>query len=509
MENGSPLFTALDFTGRNVIVNGKVLYVTDIKSFVVSIVQELQDCLLHNLFFGITDLVNIERWSPGVVNEEPRNTRAGYSCFTDPLNSFISDSDLLLRTVLDHPRVSGRFHFVDQNGQLVWKAAPCFEYLEHCEAFEMLLFSGAQVSVGEPARGTEFASHCLRNIAAGSIRNVFIIFQYFCFMGTFNKSAQYQGSKIMRVPHPKIGRIWALYLTHVRPLVAVWQSYFNGPKATKRAENSLFFGLHRPVTSSQLSRSLAQHTSRILDIRITISSWRHIATWFLNHHAVKFQEHLAMVNRATLAVQMGHGETTHNLYAGDARLPSGIDFHVFFRSMKTSGIWHELLGFPPTLSKDMNTTSSHRSIQDPPSPPPVGKQLATITPTSMVSTLEDIKTSLLPDLLRLINQTRANDIATLLSSIGIKPHPTASTYDGRDIIASPSRLSDLRNFLNNPDARFKTSQQAEVSEAIAVGEPSLLVIGPTGLFSCLAIPFLKPDFTISQALGRHYQLCST
>lgn len=45
------------------------------------------------------------------------------------------------------------------------------------------------------------------------------------------------------------------------------------------------------------------------------------------------------------------------------------------------------------------------------------------------------------------------------------------------------RLSDLRSFLDNPNARFKTSQQAEVSEAIARGEPSLLVIGPTGLFS--------------------------
>lgn len=113
------------------LLNGKVLYVTDIKSFVESIVQALQGCLLHDLFFNITDLVNVERWSPGVVNEEPRNTRAGYSCFTDPRNSFVGDSDLLLRTVLDHPKVSGRFHFVDQNGQLVWKAAPCFEYLEH------------------------------------------------------------------------------------------------------------------------------------------------------------------------------------------------------------------------------------------------------------------------------------------------------------------------------------------------------------------------------------------
>lgn len=272
MENGSPLFTALDFTGRNVIVNGKVLYVADIKSFVESIIQELHHSLRHHLLFGLTNLVDIQRWSPGVVHEEPRNTRAGYSCFMDPRNSFISDCDLLLRTVLDNAKISGRFHFINQNGQVVWKAAPCFEYLEYCEAFEMSLFSAAQVTVGEPARGTEFASHCLRNIAGGSIRNVFIIFQYFCFMGTFNKSASYQGSKIMHVPHPKVGRIWALYLTHVRPLVTVWQSYFNGPKATKRAENSLFFGLHCPVTSSQLSQSLAEHTSRILDTRITISS---------------------------------------------------------------------------------------------------------------------------------------------------------------------------------------------------------------------------------------------
>jgi hypothetical protein len=92
----------------------------------------------------------------------------------------------------------------------------------------------------------------------------------------------------------------------------------------------------------------------------------------------------------------------------------------------------------------MNATSSHHSIQDPPSPPPVRKQLATITPMSVVPTLEEIKTSLLPDLLRLINQTRANDIATLLSSIGVKPQPTASTYDGRDIIVafSPEKFPE-------------------------------------------------------------------
>jgi hypothetical protein len=59
---------------------------------------------------------------------------------------------------------------------------------------------------------------------------------------------------------------------------------------------------------------------------------------------VLFRDHNPL-NRSSLAAQSGHSEDIHGLYASDARLPSGMDFHVFFDSMRTSGIWHKLVGF--------------------------------------------------------------------------------------------------------------------------------------------------------------------
>src|SRR6201999_2319547 len=121
------------------------------------------------------------------------------------------------------------------------------------------------------------------------------------------------------------------------------------------------------MVSSQLSEAMAQHTSRLLGIRITISLWRHIATWFLNHHSVRHQESVTLSNRAMLASQTGHGEKMHGSYGGDARIPSDTDFHIFFGTMKLSGVWHELLGFDPELSNAMGATHSVSSPQVHPS----------------------------------------------------------------------------------------------------------------------------------------------
>jgi len=93
---------------------------------------------------------------------------------------------------------------------------------------EMMLFAGSQTSIGEPTWGTEIASHLLDNISRGSIQNVFVMFQYFCTMGTFNKTSHMKEHNVymMRVPHPEIGRLWMLYITFVRLLFVIWQRYF-------------------------------------------------------------------------------------------------------------------------------------------------------------------------------------------------------------------------------------------------------------------------------------------
>lgn len=490
-EEGTLRFTALDFSGDNVIVSGQVLYLREIRYFVETIIDEIKDILQVKLFFGL-DIFDIN-WLPGMVHEEPRNRTAGYSCFRDPRNSLHGHRLELVQAMLTHPVLQGRFHFVSNapKRKIVWKAGPCFAYMATCHELEMLLFSGTQTSVGEPPRGSEVASHLITNVSGGTIRNVFTMFQFFCTMGTFNKTSHLTARDVtmMRVPHTEIGRLWTLYLTFIRPAIVIWQSYFSGPMAAARARDRLFFGPFRPVTSSELSQNLAQHTERILNIKISLGLWRHVATWFLNYHAVRFHEHHALLNRSSLAAQSGHSEGIHTLYAADVRLPVGIDFHSFFDTMRTSGIWHNLVGFSnfsrPSLLEAMRCMPCER-IEALPILPSVDNSLIN---SSTDNIAQEVKRRILPDILQAISQSRANDLACLLDNVGInlQSRPSPALTQPVSHMIHPSRLHDLRIFLKDKSASFKDPQQALALEMIRGKEPSLLVIAPTGTRFCRII----------------------
>ena len=492
-EEGTVRFTGLDFSGDNIIVAGRVLYIRDIRYFVETIISEVKELLKAKLFFGL-NIFNIN-WSPGVVHEEPRNRTAGYSCFHDPANPFRQHRLDLLQAILTHPSLHGRFHFVTNDRKIVWKAGPCFAYMATCHEVEMLLFCGTQTSVGEPARGSEIASHLIDNVTAGTIRNVLIMFQYFCMMGTFNKTSALTGQDVtmMRVPHPEIGRLWILYLTFIRPAVVMWQDYFSGQKAALRARNRLFFGPYRQVTSPELSRNLSRHTHRLLNVKITISLWRHIVTWFLNYHSVRFRDHHRLLNRSGLAFQSGHGEDLHDLYAADVRLPSGIGFHRFFETMRTSGTWHSLVEFSSqrSLLNDMTRMPSRIDDGALSAGSPSEECCSALFSTRDIA--EEVKKRILPDILETISQSRANDLACLLDGMGMNPQSSQSRPLMQPVthMMHPSRLHDLRTFLKNDSASFKDPQQALALELIRGKEPSLLVIGPTGM-DCFHILYAQP-----------------
>ena len=491
-EEGALRFTAADFSGDNVIVAGRVLYLRDIRRFIETLIAEIKEHIRTQLFFGL-DVADID-WSPGVVHEEPRNLSIGHSCFRDARNDFAKHKNDLLRVILTHPQLRGYFHYIDPQGRIVWKAAPCFAYMQCCHEVEMMLFSGTQTSVGEPARATEIASHLLENVSGGTLRNIFVMFQYFCMMGTFNKTSHLteRDVNMMRVPHPEIGRLWMLYLTFIRPLIVVWQRYLGDRQAVARARTRLFFGPHRLVTPFELSRSLFNHTHRLLDVKISISLWRHIATWFLNHNSANFFDYLALStgSGSALASQMGHSEAIHSLYASDARLPARVDFHIFFQTMRTSGTWHEVLGLESNLLQDMNCrnardlTGVQRNLPSDNTSGHSSDTTSLLSPGSISCVAEAVKKTLMPEIVRAIVQTRANDLASFLDSIGIsvqtpvsRPLPDSAPLTHT---SHPSRLRDLRAFLGDNNAAFKHMQQALATELIASKNPSILLIGPTG-----------------------------
>jgi hypothetical protein len=284
-----------------------------------------------------------------------------------------------------------------------------------------------------------------------------------------------------------------LYLTFVRPALVVWAQYFGDRRAVMRAQSRLFFGPIRPVSPSELSRSLVYHTHRILGIKISVRLWRHVATWFLNQNAADLTDYHELSNRSALSAQLGHSEETHSLYASDARLPAKFDLHVFYQTMRISGIWHDLLGWESSLLRDMSRRKTCSRIPAEPAQQREGDpcHFASSTPmlpSSLLSRIsEEVKKALLPEIVRALVQTRADDLASLLDAVGFNLQTPASQPppDLMPIthITHPSRLRDLRLFLRDSKAAFKHPQQALATELIASRNPSILLIGPTGLSS--------------------------
>jgi hypothetical protein len=502
-EDGALQFTALNFNGDNIILSGQVLYLHNIRNFVELLITEIKDHIKRELLFNL-DIVNID-WSPGIIHEEPRNTRISYSVFDDTNNPFHLRRNTVLEVILTDPRIRGRFHYVDQHNRIVWKAGPCFAYMDIAHKVEMKLFSATQTTVGEPGRGTEVASHLIRNVSGGTLRNIFVTFQHFVMMGTFNKNSSIteRDETMIRASLPEVGRLWILYITFIRPILVIWQQYFNGPKAAARAKHCLFSGPHCAVTSSELSRSLSSHTERLLGIKISIGLWRHIVTWFMNHNCSRFQESLSLSGRSILAIQMGHSNKAHALYAADSRLPSGMDFHIFFQTMFASAFWHDLLGFTPTL---LNSMKLHG-----PRIPQQAEAHVVAPRNATLPTAKDIAAEvmgiILPEMQRMHTQTRANDLASFLDVIGFDLQTSLSQPPAPPPtqVVHPSRIAALRRFLHDVGASFKHPQQGLAVELMANGNSSLLLVAPTGMTSISSTSLYSQ---VSKAQERHFLFCS-
>ncbi|KAF9486657.1 hypothetical protein BDN71DRAFT_1514769 [Pleurotus eryngii] len=420
--------------------------------------------MFEQLLFGLPFVS--DDWTPGIIHDDPKKKSLAYSCFCDPHNiGFQQARIVVLQNILTHPQLRGRFHFLDSNGKIRWKPGPCLAYLQACEQVEMMLFAASHTSVGAPARGTEFASHLLANLAGGHIRNVFVLLQLLILMGTYNKTSHITGgaSRIARVPHPETGWLWMLYISHVRPVVIEWQRAFGTLAAASRAATHLFFGLHRPVTSTDLSRALSHHTQRFLGVRINIRLWRHITTFFLNHHcpdAVEWprvdEDILQNPAKAHLAMQPSLG-------------------------------WHQILGF---RSRSQNKTFQIRehAIQ----PLPISPQFPASALHSLVAKVHLLFMSELRPALKAAHR---RDLAAINQVFNRDPANFSLILSPLTPSHRPfrSHLADLKLFLRNDHAVFKDFQQAHAVELLSDSSSSLLIISPTGLrfhVTLLPLPLL-------------------
>src|ERR1700727_241367 len=75
-----------------------------------------------------------------------------------------------------------------------------------------------------------------------------------------------------------------------------------------------------------------------------------------------------------------------------------------------------------------------------------GHELSTNAMSSVTGIAEAVKKTLIPDMVRLISQTRANDLASLLDAVGVDVRSPVSRPLGEPVthLLHPSRLRDLK-----------------------------------------------------------------
>src|SRR5438876_35039 len=119
---------------------------------------------------------------------------------------------------------------------------------------------------------------------------------------------------------------------------------------------------------------------------------------------------------------MGHSEETHSLYASDVHLPAKIDLHIFFQTMRISGLWHKLVGWESSLLRDMNhrSTGDRTAVEQTPHCRDRPASLGPDLPSNLIASIaEKVKKILLPEIVRAVVQTRADDLASLLDAVGV------------------------------------------------------------------------------------------
>lgn len=447
------------------------------------------------------------------IHDHPRETSAGYSFVTDPRN-FWNHRPSLVQHILQTPDLSGKFVYISPGGSLSWIPTAVASFLKQIFDLQTKILCNIILSYGEPARGTELVSHLLTNVAGGSIRNFFVLFNTPFLRGSFSKTTPTQGSDktICRFPLPELGRQFIRFLVYLRPLYLEWQSYLN-PHMVSNARDFLFAGLYQPLESKYLSKALAAYTEKELGVHLSLRTYRQFMVFISNSNHAVFAA--AAEENSGLHEQFGHSleiNTTH--YGHDARTPHGTNIKSFFLHARISGVFHLLYGHPPTLlealqvgkTRILKLVSAVHEING----RPYTSQSQAVIPAGVSRTSIDDSSDLLFKMRQVFESSLAKAHAAVADLfVGpISKHPQAagpsSLTGDLPIVVHPSLVKILRSMYPSlhTNAAFSNIQQAQVTQLLLEGKRHVAYIAPTGMWCFFRLFFECRAHLFSQEVAR-------
>jgi hypothetical protein len=480
------LFSSPTNDGKSAIINGKLLTLAALKVVHDDLLNRIEtelDLLLWGGFKIPED---------AYIHDEPRELSAGYGFVNEQMNSWKQEKSVV-EHILTTTHLRSQFADVDDEGNVFWLPGACMQRMRAIYNLQVLIGIGILLTGGEPARASEYVMMLLVNIAGGSIRNIFWLFNTFIMRGSYNKTSHFTGEDktMVRVPLPRLGRLIARFLVYLRPLYCEWQYHFR-PTLRVNAQTFLFAGLYRPVTGWDISLALAKYTEHNLGIRLTIRTFRQFMAYIVSWHWRILKPVHVGTNYAHL--QLGHtGAIDSDHYGGDAQLPEGLTRVLFMETARVSAILHIIFGHPPELLEllnkggtfsasiervilgieriDLNSVLSPECVMAP--APHILDTVADAVSTRVVSEVINQNKRALVDAHASVVQMFYR------SNMFSRPsEPTSSSV----IYPHPYLLAKLRHFLDsgNENLGFKNIQQGIVTQLMYERKMNILYISPTG-----------------------------
>jgi hypothetical protein len=486
-DDNMMLFNAPDATGTSAIIGAHTLHVSHIQKAALDIIAEIEleldSLLFNNLLFNI---------SPSeLVHDDPRSREPGWGFLDDRRNSW-TNKPSVLEYIIQNPDIFELFGYINPKGEIVWKPGACHAWMKRVFNLQVKLFIATLFTAGEPGRASELASHLLRNVSGGSIRNTLVLYNLFTLRGTFNKTshATDRDKSMVRMPLIQVGRQFIRFLAFLRPIYEEFQYVFR-PHMHLNARHFLFAGLDRPVSSVDLSKTLSRFTLGAFGFKMSLGQFRQYMSFISSCNKALFES--AVVVTASTDDQLGHtGQMDSAHYAGDARLPMGLDNGIFFKTARTSAAIQMLFGHPPDLmialsagnenrNRLIDTINSIRQGRYNVHSPTGGSS----TPTATIEgILDGIKQKLMPELF--LHGTRALSdafaaVVDLFAPYRIFPRTNILQPIARTI-AHPFLLTQLRHFrgVTGSSVGFYNSTQAEVTALMYARKENIAYVSGTG-----------------------------
>lgn len=501
-EQSTILFNAPDVSGTSAIIGDKLLKLSDLADLHRRATREIKDEIDKLTFHHPLFVLDEDQF----IHDSPRDLSSGYSFTNDPRNSW-NQHPSLLEHILNTPELFAQYGYLDRQGKISWIPAKIAAALEQIYDLQTKIMCNVILSYGEPARGTELASHLLSNVSGGSIRNFFVLMNLPVLRASFSKTTSMQGADkvICRIPYLPLGRQLIRFLVYLRPLYTEWQRFLH-PYMEDNAKQFLFAGLRQPVQSVDISTSLARYLSKEVGAKLTLRSYRQYMAFITGNN----QDVFAAAEKVPHGIyeQFGHSADVNvQHYGHDSRLPSGMNMPLFVSTARVSAVFHMLFGHSGELlehlergkGRALNIISRINAILNRgiPAMPLTG---TTSAGPSQHLAVDDIaaalKAQLIPDLCKQFKDLLSESNASAIELFS--PNATATSSVDHSFHVHPFLVAKLRELYPHlgQNVGFRNKEQAIVTQLMYLGQRHVLYVSPTGSGKTtpgmLAAKFLRP-----------------